>query len=219
MISLLTSTLTIFIDWWKQLFESGASGGGASSNILISQLWILGASDSSIRSTTLFFLILWVLTIYAILGKDWMEFCVFVNVCEVPVCWQGRKQMQLWVNGEEQKLHMAMTHWLWQLIVSIRVCSLLNTSKTCLVCPQKWTFEIIKEYLVCEFLEIIKDLHCLLAAFHCFWEVIFSHVFEKESLSCFMFGIWFADVAGIHVMPVTTTGWQQFQVLVSKGAL
>ncbi|CAK9868074.1 unnamed protein product [Sphagnum jensenii] len=27
------------------------------------------------------------------------------------------------------------------------------------------------------------------------------------------------DVAGIHVMPVTTTGWQQFQVLVSKGAL
>jgi hypothetical protein len=34
-----------------------------------------------------------------------------------------------------------------------------------------------------------------------------------------MFGIWFADVAGIHVMPVTTTGWQQFQALVSKGAL
>jgi hypothetical protein len=44
-------------------------------------------------------------------------------------------------------------------------------------------------------------------------------VFEKEPLSCFMFGIRFADVAGIHVMPVTTTGWQQFQVLVSKGAL
>lgn len=135
MISLLTSTLTIFIDWWKQLFESSASGGGTSSNILISQLWILGASDSSIRST-IFFLILWVLTIYAIVGKDWMEFCVLVNMCEVPVCWQGRKQMQLWVNGEEQKLHMAMTHWLWQLIVSIRVCSLLNPSKACLVCPQ-----------------------------------------------------------------------------------
>jgi hypothetical protein len=47
----------------------------------------------------------------------------------------------------------------------------------------------------------------------------FSHAFEKEPLSCFMFGIWFADVAGIHVMPVTTTGWQQFQALVSKGAL
>lgn len=135
MISLLTSTLTIFIDWWKQLFESSASGGGTSSNILISQLWILGASDSSIRST-IFFLILWVLTIYAIVGKDWMEFCVLVNMCEVPVCWQGRKQTQLWVNGEEQKLHMAMTHWLWQLIVSIRVCSLLNPSKACLVCPQ-----------------------------------------------------------------------------------
>ncbi len=149
MISLLTSTLTIFIDRWKQLFESSASGGGTSSDILISQLWILGASDSSIRSTTLFFLILWVLTIYAIVGKDWMEFCVFVNMCEVPVCWQGRKQMQLWLNGEEQKLHMAMTHWLWQLIVSIRVCSLLNPSKAYLVCPQNWTFEIIKEYLVC----------------------------------------------------------------------
>jgi hypothetical protein len=33
--------------------------------------------------------------------------------------------------------------------VSIRVCSLLNPSKAYLVCPQKWTFEIIKEYLVC----------------------------------------------------------------------